>query len=254
MRISRSTPGTQAPEEWVTGATRIDPVEVPEAAAHLHVDSVDFAAGARTVWHRHPAGQTLIITAGVGHVQHRGGPLETLHVGDSVLIEPGEWHWHGATATAAMTHLALEPDAQDGTRAEAGVPVTEHEYFADGSGERPDPLPVTRTVVLDQALTEPWHTGRVEIRRITIAPGHASGLHVHNGPVFGSIEAGSAVYQIEGEPVTVLHPGDTFYEPAGIRIARFDAQEHGVTFLGYFLLNAGQEAEIEFPTHSVQTR
>lgn len=110
-----------------------------------------------------------------------------------------------------------------------------------------DTPPVTRTVLLDQALPEPQSTHRVEVRRITIAPGHAAGLHVHNGPVFGSIETGSAVYQIEGESASVLGPGDVFYEPKGVRIARFDARDDGVTFLGYFLLSAGEAAEIEFP-------
>ena len=107
--------------------------------------------------------------------------------------------------------------------------------------------PITRTVVLDQTLAEPQRTHRVQVRRITIAPGQAVGLHVHNGPVFGSIETGSAVYQIEGQPAVVLGAGDVFYEPKGARIARFDARDDGVTFLGYFLLEAGESPEIESP-------
>ena len=107
--------------------------------------------------------------------------------------------------------------------------------------------PITRTVVLDQALPAPQSIHRVEVRRIVMAPGLAAGLHVHNGPVFGSIERGSVVYQIEGGPESVLGPGDVFYEPKAARIARFDAQADGVTFLGYFLLGAGESAEIEFP-------
>jgi len=107
--------------------------------------------------------------------------------------------------------------------------------------------PITRTVLLDQALPAPHPTAHVEIRRITIAPGQPAGLHVHNGPVFGAVETGSVVYQVEGEPETVLGPGDVFYEPEGVRIARFDARDEGVTFLGYFLLAAGQAAELEFP-------
>ncbi|KUJ69959.1 hypothetical protein ACZ90_06210 [Streptomyces albus subsp. albus] len=106
--------------------------------------------------------------------------------------------------------------------------------------------PITRTVELDQPLPAPKATERVEVRRITIAPGFAAGLHVHNGPVFGSIETGSVTFQIAGEPETVLTPGDVFYEPEGVRV-RFDAREDGVTFLAYFLLGAGQEPEIEFP-------
>ncbi|MGW5456281.1 cupin domain-containing protein [Nocardia sp. NPDC003979] len=107
--------------------------------------------------------------------------------------------------------------------------------------------PVVRTTLLDQVLPSPQTLHRVEIRRITLAPDFAGGLHVHNGPVFGSIESGSAVYQIEGEPATILRPGDVFYEPAHVRIARFDAQQDGVTFLGYFLLEADQVVELAFP-------
>ena len=109
-----------------------------------------------------------------------------------------------------------------------------------------DAPPITRTVVLDQPIP-PTSTHRVEVRRITIAAGHAAGPHIHNGPVFGSIESGSVVYQIDGEAASVLTPGDTFYEPQGARIARFDPLADGVTFLAYFLLDEGQEAEIEFP-------
>ena len=77
-----------------------------------------------------------------------------------------------------------------------------------------------------------------------VLPGHAAGLHVHNGPVVGSILAGLATYQIEGQPASVLQPGDVFFEPEGERIARFDAGTDGVTFLAYFLLAPGQEPEL----------
>ena len=107
---------------------------------------------------------------------------------------------------------------------------------------------VTRTTVLDQTLAAPQHTDRVVVRRITIAPGQAAGLHVHNGPVFGSIETGAAVYQIEGGPAVTLRPGDVFHEPKGVRVARFDATDDGVTFLGYFLLARGEEPAMDFPT------
>jgi quercetin dioxygenase-like cupin family protein len=107
--------------------------------------------------------------------------------------------------------------------------------------------PVTRTVVLDQVLATPTTTHRVEVRRITMVPGQPAGLHLHNCPVFGSIETGSVVYQVDGQPESLLRPGDTFHEPEGVRIARFDAQDDGVTFLAYFLLTAGQTAELEFP-------
>ncbi|MEO3804202.1 cupin domain-containing protein [Nonomuraea sp. B1E8] len=248
MRISRG-PATSvaAPSRWITGDARVEAVTTPDAGATPQIDSVHFAPGARTVWHRHPLGQVLIVTAGTGRVQRRGGPVETIHAGDTVHIEPGEWHWHGATPTAAMTHLAIEPIPHDGTGTEAGSPVTDSEYHCGGADESEDIPPVNRTVLLDQPLATPQHTHRVEIRRITIAPGHAGGLHIHNGPVFGSIETGSVVYQIEGEPASVLRAGDAFYEPKGVRIARFDAQDEGVTFLGYFLLDTGEKPEIEFP-------
>lgn len=114
------------------------------------------------------------------------------------------------------------------------------------TGRQAEP-PLSRVVVMDQRLPEPLAIQRVEIRRITIAPGYAAGLHLHNGPVFGNIETGSVIYQIEGGPETVLEPGDVFYEPEGVRIARFDAQEDGVTFLAYFLLPDGVNAELSFP-------
>ena len=87
----------------------------------------------------------------------------------------------------------------------------------------------------------------VEVREIRILPGHPAGLHVHNGPVVGSILDGSVTYQIEGQPAAVLRVGDVFFEPAGARIARFDAGEEGATFLGYFLLSPGQEPQISIP-------
>jgi quercetin dioxygenase-like cupin family protein len=106
--------------------------------------------------------------------------------------------------------------------------------------------PMTRDVLLDARLGQAKETHRVEVRRIRIIPGHAAGPHVHNGPVVGSIVEGSAVFQVDGEPETVLRPGDVFFEPEGARITRFDAQDAGVTFLAYFLLGPGQEAEISF--------
>lgn len=243
MQITRGpVGGTAAPAEWFTGEAWIAPVAEP--GARTQGDSVRFAPGSRTVWHRHPLGQVLVVTEGAGRVQRRGGPVETIRAGDIVRIAPGEWHWHGAAPAVPMTHLAIEPIPDDGTSAEAGEPVGDSEYHGGLAEDVPQ---VTRTVVLDQPLSRPRSTHRVEVRRITIAPGHAAGLHVHNGPVFGSIETGSAVYQIEGEAAAVLGPGDVFHEPEGARIARFDAGEDGVTFLGYFLLAADQAAEMEFP-------
>ena len=95
-------------------------------------------------------------------------------------------------------------------------------------------------------LPSPRSTGRVEVREIRMLPNTVAGPHVHNGPVFGNIVSGSVVYQIEGQEPATLRPGDVFYEPEGARIARFDATAEGVTFLGYFLLEAGQQAEMTF--------
>jgi quercetin dioxygenase-like cupin family protein len=104
--------------------------------------------------------------------------------------------------------------------------------------------PITRTIVSDVRLPTVKATDRVQAREIKILPSQRAGLHVHNGPVFGSIVEGSVVYQIEGQPESVLRPGDVFYEPEGARIARFDAQQDGVTFLAFFLLSPGQEPEL----------
>ncbi|GAA2036000.1 cupin domain-containing protein [Catenulispora yoronensis] len=259
MLVSR-TPHAEvpAPAEWFTGTARIAELTAAKAPARTQIDSVHFAPAARTHWHRHPLGQTLIVTHGTGLVQRRGGPVETITVGDTVHIAPDEWHWHGAAPTSAMTHLAVEPHPADGRTTELGEAVTDAEYTpalasgsasTDGSTDTEPaaaPPPFTRDIVMDQHLPQPLATARVEIRRITIAPNFPAGLHVHNGPVFGSIETGSAIYQIEGEPETVLNPGDVFYEPENVRIARFDAQEFGVTFLGYFPLEAGVEAQLVF--------
>ena len=110
----------------------------------------------------------------------------------------------------------------------------------------PAESPISRVVVLDQHLPEPLPVQHVEVRRITIEPHTALGAHVHNGPVFGNIVSGSAVYQqgADDEP-QVLHPGDVFYEPAVDRISRFDTEDEGVTFLAYFPLTAGQDATLD---------
>jgi quercetin dioxygenase-like cupin family protein len=107
--------------------------------------------------------------------------------------------------------------------------------------------PITRKIVLDVTLPAVLATARVEARTISMLPATAAGLHLHNGPVFGNVVAGSVVYQIDGEPAATLTAGDAFYEPEGARIARFDATDEGVTFLAYYLLGDGEQAEITFP-------
>ncbi|WP_329004450.1 hypothetical protein OHA18_13745 [Kribbella sp. NBC_00709] len=110
----------------------------------------------------------------------------------------------------------------------------------------PADSPISRVVVLDQQLPEALPVQRVEVRRITIAPHTALGAHVHNGPVFGNIVSGTAIYQQAADgPAEVLHPGDVFYEPAIDQITRFDTEDEGVTFLAYFPLTADQEATLD---------
>ena len=122
------------------------------------------------------------------------------------------------------------------------------------AGEPTAEQPITRAVLLDALLGEIKDVSRVQIREIRILPGHAAGLHIHNGPVVGSIVAGTVTYQIEDQPPVLLGPGDVFFEPEGERIARFDAGDEGVRFLAYFLLSAGQEPQITMPLRTVAPR
>jgi len=110
MEIKRngSRPSGKGPEEYFTGAVRIDPLFDPEEPAHAGGAYVTFEPGARTAWHTHPLGQTLIVTAGCGRVQREGGPIEEIRPGDVVRFAPGEKHWHGAAAATAMTHIAIQ--------------------------------------------------------------------------------------------------------------------------------------------------
>jgi quercetin dioxygenase-like cupin family protein len=110
MEITRigSQPSAKGPADWFTGAVRIDRLFQPHASARAAGASVTFEPGARTAWHTHPLGQILIITAGCGWVQREGGPVEEVHPGDVVWFAPGEKHWHGATPTTAMTHIAIQ--------------------------------------------------------------------------------------------------------------------------------------------------
>ena len=110
MEIIRtgSQPSAKGPEDWFTGAVRIDPLFQPNNARRAAAAMVTFEPGARTAWHTHPLGQTLIITAGTGWVQREGGAIEQVYSGDIVWIEANEKHWHGATVKNGMTHIALQ--------------------------------------------------------------------------------------------------------------------------------------------------
>lgn len=132
IKRSGSRPSGKGPAEYFTGTVRIDPViEAPEPA-RVRSASVTFEPGARTAWHTHPLGQTLIVTAGCGWVQREGGPVEMIRPGDVVWFSPGEKHWHGATATTAMTHFAIQ-EALNGTHVTWMDHVTDEQYGA-GSG------------------------------------------------------------------------------------------------------------------------
>lgn len=110
MDIQRcgSQPSARGAAEWFTGDVRIDPLLSPQEPARTWAASVTFEPGARTAWHTHPLGQTLIVTAGCGWVQSWGGKRMEIRPGDVVSISPKEKHWHGATASTAMTHLAVQ--------------------------------------------------------------------------------------------------------------------------------------------------
>jgi len=110
MDIKRvgSQPSTKGPTDWFTGEVRIDPLFQAPDPARVAGASVTFEAGARTAWHTHPLGQTLIVTFGVGRAQRWGGPIKEIRPGDVVWFPPGEKHWHGASATTAMTHIAIQ--------------------------------------------------------------------------------------------------------------------------------------------------
>jgi len=122
---SRSS--TKGPADWFTGAVRIDPLFQPSVPARAAGASVTFEPGARTAWHTHPLGQTLIVTAGCGLVQREGGEIEEIHPGDVIWFPPGEKHWHGATATTAMTHIAIQ-EALDGKVVDWMEHVSDEQY------------------------------------------------------------------------------------------------------------------------------
>jgi quercetin dioxygenase-like cupin family protein len=131
MQITRNSVETGAgPSDWFTGAVYIDPVAAPSEASRLNASSVHFTPGARTAWHKHPKGQTIYVTEGVGLAQRRGGAIEVIRPGDRVFFEPGEDHWHGATANRFMTHLALLEVDDEGNVATWGDHVTDEEYGA----------------------------------------------------------------------------------------------------------------------------
>lgn len=129
MEIKRN--GSQAsmkgPADWFTGTVRIDPLFQDMEPSTASGASVTFEPGARTAWHTHPLGQTLIVTAGCGRAQRESGPIEEIHPGDVVRFAPGEKHWHGAGPGTSMTHIAIQ-EALDGSPVEWMEHVSEEQY------------------------------------------------------------------------------------------------------------------------------
>jgi quercetin dioxygenase-like cupin family protein len=138
MKIARagSSPSNPGPADWFSGRVRIDPLFQPTAPARAAGAAVTFEPGARTAWHRHPLGQMLIVTFGRGWAQREGGPIEVIHPGDVVWFEPGEKHWHGATASTAMQHIAIQ-EALDGKAVEWLEQVSDAEYGRGPEGHDP---------------------------------------------------------------------------------------------------------------------
>jgi quercetin dioxygenase-like cupin family protein len=127
IRRSGAQPSGKGPSEWFTGTVRLDPLFAPSGAARAAGNAVTFEPGARTAWHTHPLGQTLIVTFGKGLVQRDGGPVEEIRPGDVVWFEPGEKHWHGASPTNAMQHIAIQ-EALDGKAVDWMEHVSDAQY------------------------------------------------------------------------------------------------------------------------------
>ena len=129
MEIKRcgSQPSSKGSAEYFSGSVRVDPLNSAEEPARVACASVTFEPGARTAWHTHPLGQTLIVTAGLGLAQRDGGPVKEIRPGDVVWFAPGEKHWHGASPGTAMTHLAIH-EAKDGKVVDWMEQVSDEDY------------------------------------------------------------------------------------------------------------------------------
>ena len=127
IRRAGSQPSMEGPADWFTGTVRIDPLFQAPDPARAGGAAVTFEPGARTAWHTHPLGQTLLVTAGLGLVQRDGGPIEEVRPGDVIWFEPGEKHWHGAAPKTAMTHTAIQ-ESLDGKAVEWMEHVSDEQY------------------------------------------------------------------------------------------------------------------------------
>src|SRR5579863_4633161 len=129
IKRSGSQPSAKGPADWFTGAVRLDPLFSPPDPARVAFALVTFEPGARTAWHTHPLGQSLIIISGCGRVQRDGGPIEEVRAGDVVWFSPGEKHWHGAAPTTAMSHIAIQ-EKLDGKVVDWMEHVSDEQYKA----------------------------------------------------------------------------------------------------------------------------
>jgi quercetin dioxygenase-like cupin family protein len=127
IKRSGSTPSGKGPRDWFTGTVRLDPLFSPPEPSQVSGALVTFEPGARTAWHTHPLGQTLIVTSGLGWAQREGGPVEEIRPGDVVWFAPGEKHWHGASASTAMSHIAIQ-EKLDGSPVTWMEKVTDEDY------------------------------------------------------------------------------------------------------------------------------
>ena len=132
IKRSGSQPSREGPADWFTGQVTITPLVDATPPARVATASVAFEPGARTAWHTHPLGQTLIVTAGCGWAQRWGGPIEEIRPGDVIWFPPGEKHWHGAAATTPMTHIAIQ-EKLDGQAVDWLEHVSDEHYLASSS-------------------------------------------------------------------------------------------------------------------------
>jgi quercetin dioxygenase-like cupin family protein len=129
MDITRNSLDTNSgPSDWFTGSVYLDTIAVPSAGSRVAASAVHFTPGARTAWHTHPHGQTIWVTEGLGLCQRHGGPVEVIRPGDRVVFEPGEDHWHGASPTRLMSHIAMQQADEQGNVVAWGRHVSDDEY------------------------------------------------------------------------------------------------------------------------------
>jgi quercetin dioxygenase-like cupin family protein len=133
IKRSGSQPSTKGNQDWFSGTVRVDPLFQAPSPARVGAGKVTFEPGARTAWHTHPLGQTLIVTDGAGRVQREGGPIEEIRPGDIVWFPPNEKHWHGASPTTALTHIAVQ-EALDGKSVDWLEKVTDEQYNGSSRG------------------------------------------------------------------------------------------------------------------------